>query len=175
MILLSVGTQLPFDRLVSAVDRWAAQRDRDDIVAQVGPATYQPTKIKTFPFVDHDDFRKLQSEATLMISHAGMGSIITAMELGIPIIILARDHRLGEHRNGHQMATLRRFRHYPGVFAAEDEAHLAQLLDRADTLSASPQLTAEAPESFIAMLNGYIEQPLPASRLSLVQRWLRGA
>lgn len=159
MILVSVGTQLPFDRLVKAVDDWALAQMRGDIIAQVGPASFSPRALKSFAFMEHEAFRSLQQSASLIVSHAGMGSIITAMELGIPIIIMARDHRLGEHRNGHQMATLRQFRHVPGVFAADDEDALINLLNRADSLTAQPQLEPGASGDFLKLLGDYLDNP----------------
>lgn len=172
MILLSVGTQLPFDRLVKAVDEWAVQCGRRDIFAQIGPSDYQAQALNSFAFLDQSAFAALQAEASLMVSHAGMGSIITALELGKPIIILARDHRRGEHRNGHQIATLKQFRSYPGVFIADDEQHLIALLDRADSLVASPQLSTAAPQEFLHKLEEFIEQPGRPRRLSRLRSLL---
>lgn len=156
MILVSVGTQLPFDRLVMAVDRWALARGRSDVVAQVGPSEYLPKAIDYFPFMEHERFFALQSRCTVMVSHAGMGSIITALELGKPIIVLARDHIRHEHRNGHQSDTLRQFARYPGIYAARDEDHLHELLDQHETMSARPTIDAAAPQEFIDRLGDYI-------------------
>jgi len=169
MILLSVGTQLPFDRLVSAVDRWAADHRETEVIAQIGPARYLPRAMTSMAFIAPDDFAALQARATLMISHAGIGSIINAMEMGKPIIILPRDHRRGEHRNGHQLSTAERFAHMPGVYPARDEVHLIELLDRADDLTAGARLLPQAPRDFCEKLKTFIAQarPKPAWRLLL--------
>ena len=161
MILASVGTQLPFDRLIKAVDGWALQRGRGDVVAQIGPSAYVPQAIEHFAFMDQGAFFALQSRCKLMVSHAGMGSIITALELGKPIIILARDHQLNEHRNGHQLDTLRQFARYPGIYAARDEAEVVALLDRADTLTAAPTIEGTAPRDFVEKLADYIQEDEP--------------
>lgn len=156
MILLSVGTQLPFDRLTRTVDEWAVSRSVDDIFAQIGPARYRPVAMQCVDFLSPDRFRKLQEECSLMISHAGMGSIITAMELGKPIIIMARDHRRKEHRNGHQFSTLKQFANVPGVYPCTTEDELRALLDRVDSLTAEPSLHATAPDAMIDALASYI-------------------
>ncbi|WP_206242072.1 glycosyltransferase [Novosphingobium terrae] len=175
MILLSVGTQLPFDRLVTAVDRWAAQHREQEVIAQIGPSRYVPTAMKSETFIDPARFRALQAQASLMISHAGIGSIINAMELGKPIIILARDHKRGEHRNGHQIATVQRFSHLPGVHVARDPEHLLALLDRIDTLAPCQPPPEQEAQALIAGVRDYVEtaQPLPLWRI--VARALRGA
>jgi UDP-N-acetylglucosamine transferase subunit ALG13 len=173
VILVSVGTQLPFDRLITAVDQWAGAANRHDVIGQIGPSTYRPRAISAFDFIDHDRFRDLQAQCSLMVSHAGMGSIITALELGKPIILLARDHRRGEHRNGHQIATVRQFAKLPGVYIAQDEQELTALLDRIDTLTASPVLTGSAPDMFIDKLAAYVHAPRGRSFLTRVSQFLR--
>jgi UDP-N-acetylglucosamine transferase subunit ALG13 len=158
VILLSVGTQFPFDRLVTAVDAWAVANARDDVVAQIGPSTYKPKALKCFPFSQPDAFRALQAEATVMIAHAGMGSILTALEFGKPIVIRPRDHLRGEHRNAHQIATAKRFADMPGVYVVEDEAALADRLHRLDELVAAQRTSGKAPDSFVSQLRTFIEE-----------------
>jgi UDP-N-acetylglucosamine transferase subunit ALG13 len=167
VILASVGTQLPFDRLIKAVDDWAFERCRKDVTAQIGPSRYVPRAIEHFAFMEHDRFFDLQSRCTVMVSHAGMGSIITALELGKPIIILARDHERHEHRNGHQLDTLRQFAKYPGIYAARDEAEVAALLDKSDTLTATPTIGGSAPRDFVEKLADYVQQGEAGRRRTL--------
>lgn len=167
MILLSVGTQLPFDRLVIAVDQWAAQHPEIEVIAQIGPSSYRPTAMQSREFFDPTEFRALQSRCSLIVSHAGIGSIINALELGKPIIILGRDHRRSEHRNGHQLSTVARFGSLPGIYAARDEAHLVELLNRADLLASEQRLDPTAPQDFLQNIQDYVKQakPLPLWRI----------
>ncbi len=173
MILLSVGTQLPFDRLVRAVDDWAVATRRDDVIGQIGPSDYAPRAIRAFDFLDHQRFRVLQADCSVMVSHAGMGSIITAMEMGKPIILLARDHRLGEHRNAHQTSTIRHFATLPGVYVAQDTAGVVALLDRADTLVARPSACPAAPHAFTDQLAEWLHAPQRPTLLQRLRRRLR--
>lgn len=156
MILLSVGTQLPFDRLVSAVDSWALENPGVEVTAQIGPSRLQPRALHAFDFMRHDEFRQLQAECSVMVSHAGMGSIITALELGKPIIVFARDHRLGEHRNGHQLATVAQFRQTPGVYVADDLNHLHDLLACHAQLKPSSLASTQACPRIIERLRGFV-------------------
>ena len=109
MIFVTVGTQGQFDRLIRTVDRWAGLRGRTDVFAQTGPSAYRPIHIRSKPFIDPIEFRQHVELASLVIAHAGMGSIITALELGKRIIVMPRRADLGEHRNDHQVATAKRF------------------------------------------------------------------
>lgn len=172
MILLSVGTQLPFDRLIRAVDKWATNNGRDDVIAQVGPTRYRPAAMQSFSHIPYDAFRELQRDCAVMVCHAGMGSIITAMEFGKPIIVMPRNHQLGEHRNGHQFATLRQFGDRPGIYPAETEVELLRLLDRVDDLTAYPTLNAKAPATFVDQLAAFVNRPAKPSIVRRVRRFL---
>lgn len=174
MILISVGTQLPFDRLIRAVDRWAVDHARTDVIAQVGPTRYRPVALKSFPHVAYDVFRDLQKDCKVMVCHAGMGSIITAMEFGKPIIVMPRNHRLGEHRNGHQFATLRQFGNRPGIYPAETEVELLALLERVDELTAYPTLNTIASDAFVEQLAEIVHRPSKSSAVRRLRNFLSG-
>lgn len=163
MILVSVGTQFPFDRLVSAVDKWAIENGRSDVIAQTGPSSYAPQALKSFTLMNPDQFRQLQIDAELLVAHAGMGSILTALEFGKPIVIMARDHARGEHRNGHQLATAEHFRNTPGVYVVKDEIELIDRLNHLDELVGSQGASKKAPEQFLSRLRSFIEEDAQSS------------
>lgn len=121
---------MPFDRLVRTVDKWAESRNRQDVFAQIGPSEYQPGRIEWTRFLDSRSFRSRVEAADLLIAHAGMGSIITAMEAGTPILIMPRRGDLRETRNDHQIATAQRLRGRAGVDVAMDEQELESLLEK---------------------------------------------
>jgi UDP-N-acetylglucosamine transferase subunit ALG13 len=132
VIFLTVGTQLPFDRLVRALDAWAGARGHRDIFGQIADPGAHGYRPRNFPFTDHippAEFERRYREARLIVAHAGMGSLITAMSFGKPIIVMPRRGHLNEHRNDHQFATARRLGNRPGVAVALDEAELAARLD----------------------------------------------
>jgi len=133
MIFLTVGNELPFDRLVKAVDEWAKANNRNDIIGQIAdPGTngYWPTTIQWQKFIPAEEYSQYCDEAELIVGHAGMGSIITAALKKKPIIIMPRKSELREHRNDHQLATAERFSKRKGVFVAENEPAIISLLDK---------------------------------------------
>jgi UDP-N-acetylglucosamine transferase subunit ALG13 len=134
VILLTVGSQLPFCRLVRAVDEWCAASGRTDVIAQIGnPGAngYRPKHLKASEFIAPGEFDALFARADLVIAHAGMGSIISALRNAKPIVIMPRRASLGEHRNEHQQATAARFAGRQNVYVADDETVLAATLQRA--------------------------------------------
>jgi UDP-N-acetylglucosamine transferase subunit ALG13 len=157
-IFVTVGTQLPFDRLVRTVDEWCGGRRANvEAFAQIGPARYQPRHIEWKQFIAAGECRRRVEDSDAVIAHAGMGSIITALELGKPIVVMPRRAELNEHRNEHQLATARSLLAQGKVIVAFDEAHLLEKLDHLQEFSsprrrvanhASPRLI-EALRQFI--------------------------
>lgn len=127
MILLTVGTQLPFDRLVRAVDELAPSLSQR-VFAQIGAGRYSPKNMESTQSIPAAKFSHMVKEATLIISHAGIGSVLTARRFQKPIVLYPRRAAYGEHRNDHQMATIGALRDRRGVYIAEDDATLAKLL-----------------------------------------------
>lgn len=106
MIFASAGTQFPFDRLIEMVDRLADETG-EEIVAQAIPDKYEPRNFSLLGIIPQHDYAELVSKCDLVVAHAGMGIIITAMRLGKPILVLPRLSSKGEHRNDHQTSTAR--------------------------------------------------------------------
>ena len=115
MIFVTVGTQLPFDRLINAVDTWASRNPDIEIIAQIGPTDIQPINMQYSSFLSPDKADEYFVQASLIVSHAGMGSILTALKYRKPILILPRRASLSEHRNDHQMATAKWLCNKPGI------------------------------------------------------------
>jgi len=157
MIFVTVGTQVHFDRLVRAVDEWAQSRARDDVFAQVGPSNYVAKHIKTKQFISPEEFRKTVESASVVVAHAGMGSIITALELGKHIIVMPRRAALGEQRNDHQLATAKRFAAQGRVVVASNEQELVEKLDQLGALVKVDRLGAHASPDLIATIRTFVE------------------
>lgn len=157
MIFVTVGTQGRFDRLIQAIDEWAGARGRADIFAQTGPSDFRPEHIHSAPFVGADEFRQHVEVASLIVAHAGMGSIITALELGKTILVMPRRADLGEHRNNHQIATARRLSENGRIFTAMDQQELHERLDQLQNLGGSDRLSSEASPNLIRTIRMFIE------------------
>ncbi|AJY46970.1 glycosyltransferase [Martelella endophytica] len=157
MIFVAVGTQFPFDRMIEIIDQWAFERGVSDVVAQVGPSNFKSRAIKTYAYIDPLEFASFQRQAALLIGHAGMGTIIGALEMAKPLVIMPRLARFGEHRNDHQLATTQRFSNKPGIYVAKDKAEMFDLLDRRDELTGSGRdVSATATPQLLQALKDFI-------------------
>ena len=103
MIFVTVGNDFrDFSRLIKEVDEIAPDIS-DEIVIQRGYSRYRPKNTRHFDFVPIDTAIEYIKTSELVISHAGIGTIILCREYGIPIIVLPRREKYGEHMNDHQM------------------------------------------------------------------------
>lgn len=158
MIFVTIGTQLPFNRLIKAVDAWAENNPSVKIFAQIGPDASVPRFMGHVEFVPPSQVAVLMNEAELIVSHAGMGSVLTALRYQRPILIMPRKASLGEHRNDHQMATARWLSDRPGVTVCWEEMDLAKLLDNRHKQSTGPQLSEFATGSLVEKLQAFIHR-----------------
>lgn len=156
MIFVTVGAQMPFDRLVRAVDDWAGRRRVADVVAQVGTSACRARNLRCLPFLDPPQFVEHVCAARLIVAHAGMGSILTALEHARPILVMPRRGALGETRNDHQVATARRFSCFPGVRVAFDELELCRCLDELESIRADAPISAVASPELLGALREFL-------------------
>jgi UDP-N-acetylglucosamine transferase subunit ALG13 len=130
VIFVTVGSQMPFGRLVRAVDEWAGRNRDVEVVAQVGlDEPYRALNLRAFADVPPDEYAGYVRACDLVVAHAGMGTVLTALEFCKPMLLMPRRHALHETRNDHQLATLRWLMANPGIHAADDEAALKEALD----------------------------------------------
>jgi UDP-N-acetylglucosamine transferase subunit ALG13 len=142
LILVSIGTMLPFDRLVRAVDKWAEQHPKEEVVAQIGErGLYEPKHMRWMRLTGPDEFAALVDQSRLLVAHAGTGSFLLAAERRRPIVLFPRRAALKEHTSDHQLQTARWLREKSGVYVAMTEEELPNAIAAA---LARPEIVVEA-------------------------------
>jgi UDP-N-acetylglucosamine transferase subunit ALG13 len=156
LIFVSVGGQLPFDRLIEAVDGWAAARGRCDLFAQIGAGSYTPRCFEFSRFLSAPDFERRAHGASGVVAHAGIGVILSARALRKPLLLLPRRAALGEHRNDHQLHTAERFRGRAGIAVAGDAAELWRELDALEALPIADSADSREAEALVHGIRSYL-------------------
>jgi len=161
MIFATVGTQLPFDRLLVGLDSWAALNPGVQVVAQCGESRRPVRHIETVAHLSQADFRARLQAAKLVVAHAGMGTILSASEMGKPIILMPRRAKFGEHRNEHQRDTAVEMARLSNVTVVEDGEALHAALDAAlargfDTSATKVDLGSEALAPLIDVVRAFV-------------------
>ena len=111
MILVLLGTQNnSFVRLLDAIQYNIDKKViRDKVVVQAGFTKFESKDMEIFNLIDKERLSELQDEADLIITHGGVGSIISSLKKGKKVIVVPRLKKYGEHVNNHQLQIARRF------------------------------------------------------------------
>jgi UDP-N-acetylglucosamine transferase subunit ALG13 len=129
MIFATVGThESQFDRLMLALE--LLPRDQP-LVVQHGSSVPGPAWARSIPFLDFDEVVGHVRAADIVISHAGVGSIMVALANGRRPIVVPRLARYDEVVDDHQLRLGRRLDEAGLVVLVEDPADLAEALPRA--------------------------------------------
>lgn len=156
MIFVTVGSDTPFDRLVRIVDGWARERGRSDVFAQIGSGAWAPEHIPFATMLEPVEFRERLTTARIIVSHAGMGTILSALQHSKPILVMPRKGALGETRNDHQLATSRKLLEMGKINVAFEAPELLAALDRLDDFTPEAPISPFADGGLTRALNNFI-------------------
>lgn len=140
MIFVTVGThQMPFNRLLVAVDAAGEGGLLGDaeIVVQSGSCTHRCAGTRQMAYVSGEEFDSLLDRADLVISHGGIGTVLTALRRRKHVIAIPRLQQFGEHNNDHQLQVCAELDRQHALFTSPDTADLPALLAR-DIAELSP-------------------------------------
>lgn len=103
MIFVTLGTQKQsFIRLLQEIENCKILNN-EEIVAQVGNTKFVSDKIKTFDFLDQEEFNRYIENSEFVITHGGVGSIFSAILKGKKVIAMPRLKKYIEHVDNHQI------------------------------------------------------------------------
>lgn len=158
MIFASVGSMLPFDRLVKAVDEWAAANPAEKVFLQIGRGEYEPRHAPFTRMMPHTEYRQRLEDCDLFVAHVGMGSILQSLELRKQLLMLPRLAALREHTTDHQLHTAAHFRGFEGLLIVDDAVALKAAMTRLlrEPLAASAGISRYAPQPMIDKVAEYL-------------------
>jgi len=104
MIFVTVGTDTnSFNRLLKKVDELIEENKiKDEVIMQIGYSTYIPKYAKWFRFASYNEIKILNKKAKLIITHGGVGSILTALIFEKPVLAVPRLKKFKEHVDDQQ-------------------------------------------------------------------------
>lgn len=136
MIFVTVGTQLPFPRLLDAMNE-IAPRLGEEVVAQTAEPGRDWPALDCHAQLDPAAFAAQFARARVIVAHVGIGTILSARRWRKPLVAMPRRFDLGEHRNDHQSATAQSLDGMPGLHVVRDARELEARLARPDLAPAS--------------------------------------
>lgn len=111
MILVTLGTQdKTFVRLLDEIDKLINKGIiKDKVIVQAGFTKYSSDNMEIFDLIPQDEFNNLMAKADLVITHGGVGNIISALEKNKKVIAVPRLAKYKEHINDHQTQIIAKF------------------------------------------------------------------
>ena len=111
MILVMLGTQNnSFHRLLEEIDRLIDSGViNEKVIVQAGYTKYNSKNMRIFSLIPQEELEKYQDKADLIITHGGVGSIISSIKRKKKVIAVPRLHKYGEHVNDHQKQIVESF------------------------------------------------------------------
>ncbi len=149
MIFVTVSKDMFFERLIKKVDNISSKHSIHMVVQ--GGFEYSPEseKIEYHSTLKREDFEKYFDEASLVISHAGIGNIIMGKQKSKPMIIVPRLKDFREHYNDHQLEIAKKLENKKGfkvIYNIDD-------LDSPEVLNFSEKPDSENIEGKLAIIN----------------------
>ena len=157
MILVILGTQdKQFTRILNVIDNEIKLGNiKDEIIVQAGQTKYSSNNMKIFDFLSAPEFNDLIDRADLIITHGGVGSILTAIKKGKKIIAVARLAKYKEHHNDHQKQIIDEFKKQGYILEYTENDNLSDLINKAKKFKQKKFVSNT--DNMIKLLENYID------------------
>lgn len=157
MILITLGTQdKSFERLLKSVDKEIENGNiKEKVIAQIGTTKYESKNMELFDLIPRERFDALIEECSLLITHGGVGSILTGVTKGKKVIAAPRLSKYKEHINDHQIQIVERFAKEKYILELKDFSKLGKIIEKSKSFK--PKKFVSNTQNLIEHLEEYID------------------
>lgn len=157
MILITLGTQdKSFKRLLDAVQQQIDNGNiKDKVIVQAGHTKYNSEDMEIFDLIPYEKFDEYVNKCDILITHGGVGSIITGLKNNKKVIAAPRLSKYKEHTNDHQLQIIDNFTKAGYILPLYDFDKLDQVLKQA--VKFKPKKYQSNTENMIKLIENYID------------------
>ena len=157
MILVTLGTQdKSFVRLLKALDKEINRGIiKDKVIVQAGFTKYESPNMEIFETIPNDELEELIEKADLIITHGGVGSILTALKHNKKVIAAPRLSKYHEHTNDHQKQIVTEFSKRGYILELKDFTKFDKVLEKSGTFK--PKKYKSNNEKFQQIITTYLD------------------
>ncbi len=111
MIFVTLGTQdKSFVRLLDVIQKEIDNGNiKEKVIVQAGYTKYESKDMEIYDLLDRDKFSDIMGKCDLLITHGGVGSILTGLKNNKKVIVVPRLFKYKEHMNDHQLQITDKF------------------------------------------------------------------
>ncbi len=137
MILVLLGTQNnSFHRLLEEIEKLIQKKViKDEVIVQSGYTKYESSHMKIFGLIPKQELEQYQNKADVIITHGGVGSIISSIKKGKKVIAVPRLHEYSEHVNNHQREIVKLFHNKGYIIGIKEVGELEEALSKLETFT----------------------------------------
>lgn len=158
MIFVTLGTQdKDFSRLLKAIDKEIEKGTiKEKVIVQAGHTKYESKNMEIFDLIPTDEFNEIIEKCDLIITHGGVGNILSAIKKNKPVIAAARLKKFKEHTNDHQKQIIGEFSKQGYILELRDFGKLGKMIEKAKTFKAKKFKSNT--KNMIKLIEDYIEE-----------------
>ena len=157
MILVTLGTQdKGFERLLVAIDHEIDNKKiKDKVIVQAGCTKYESKNMEIFDLIPNDKFEDLITKCDLLITHGGVGSILSGLLHGKVVIAAPRLAKYNEHVNDHQLQIIENLGKKKYILVLKNFTRFDKVLEKAKNFK--PKKFISNTENIIKKIENYID------------------
>ena len=157
MILVLLGTQNnSFFRLLDEIENCInTGLITEEIVVQAGHTLYHSDKMKILDFIPQMELENLIKECNYIITHGGVGSIISGIKSNKKVIAVSRLSKYNEHVNDHQIQIVNKFDNDGYILGLNDVSLLKTALKNINDFI--PKKYASNTKNILDIISDYID------------------
>lgn len=157
MIFVTLGTQdKSFSRLLEAIDREINNGNiKEKVIVQAGHTEYKSDNMEIYKLLPMNEFDNYIKQCDLLITHAGVGSIMTGLDNNKKVIAVARLSKYNEHNNDHQVQIATEFSKLGYILYEEDLDKLGDTIKKAKKFKSKKYKSNN--EKFIKIIENFID------------------
>lgn len=159
LILVTLGTQdKKFTRLLDSIQKQIDDKVIvDEVIVQAGfSSDYKSNDMEIFDLIPLDDFDKLIKKCDLLITHGGVGSIISGLKNNKKVIAAARLKEYGEHTNNHQLQIIENFVRKGYILSLDNFDKLGEVLKQVKEFK--PNKYKSNTDNFVKLIENFIDE-----------------
>ena len=158
MIFVTLGTQdKPFSRLLEAIEAQIEKGNiKEEVIVQAGCTKFESKHMKLMDLISPEEFEEYIRKCDLLITHGGVGSILTGLNHGKKIIAAPRLRKYKEHTNDHQLQIVEKLANDGYILELKDFTKLGKILEKARVFKTKTYQSGR--DHMIQLLEDYIDQ-----------------
>lgn len=156
MIFVTVGMHdQGFERLIRKMDEIAPELG-EEVLIQIGHTRYEPKNAEWFRFLaDDDDILKIYKKASLIVSHGGAGTLLSALSLAKPLVVVPRMKRFGEHIDDQQLELAEAMEEKECASIAYD---VDEILEKIDSMRWKQEKKHDPDQNLIKFISDFLRE-----------------